>query len=64
MAKKKNRSNHNQNRKDHRNGIKRIKIDPKDTEGISKKVLKNMSYARKYNGIGRVAFEEKYGPQD
>jgi hypothetical protein len=38
MAKRKNYSNHNQNRKHHRNGIKRPKIPPFDQLGsISEK---------------------------
>lgn len=63
MAKRKNHTNHNQNRKDHRNGIKKVpKREGRCTRGINPKLLKNMFYAKKYNGIGRAAYEAKYGP--
>lgn len=47
MAKRKNHSNKNQNRKHHRNSIKR---PPKhkliDTPGVNDKLLKNLYYSR------------------
>lgn len=64
MAKRKNHTNHNQNRKDHRNGIKRVK--KKSTQplrGLNQKFLKNMLYSRKYNNVGRAAYEAEHGPQ-
>lgn len=64
MAKKKNHTNHNQNRKNHRNGIKKVRWRPiESTRGVNQKVLRNNVFAKKYNEIGRVAYEEKHGPQ-
>ena len=65
MAKKKNHTNHNQNRKNHKNGIKQVRWKPiESTRGMNQKTLKNMEYAKKYNCIGRVKFEEINGQQD
>ncbi|GFS54129.1 hypothetical protein NPIL_651591 [Nephila pilipes] len=50
MAKSKNHTNHNQNRKDHRNGIMRPKRFRKESmKGVCPKFLKNLKYARKHN---------------
>uniref|UniRef100_A0A0N5AJV0 60S ribosomal protein L29 n=1 Tax=Syphacia muris TaxID=451379 RepID=A0A0N5AJV0_9BILA len=50
MAKSKNHTNHNQNRKDHRNGIKRPKKHRfMSMEGVDKKFLRNLKFAKKHN---------------
>lgn len=50
MAKSKNHTNHNQNRKDHRNGIKRPKrFRQESTLGVCAKFLKNLKFAKKHN---------------
>ncbi|KAH9400416.1 60S ribosomal protein L29 [Tyrophagus putrescentiae] len=50
MAKSKNHTNHNQNRKDHRNGIHRPKkFRTQSWEGVDQKLLRNMRFARKGN---------------
>lgn len=64
MAKRKNASQHNQNRKDHRNGIKRVRFNWKSTKGRNAKILRNTEYAQKYQGIGKAAYETKYGTTD
>lgn len=62
MAKKKNHTNHNQNKKNHRNGIKKVLWKPIESKrGVNQKLLQNMIYAKKYNNIGRAAYEEKHG---
>lgn len=64
MAKRKNHTNHNQNRKNHRNGIKRVKKKRQpDLRGLNHKYLRNMLYSRKYNNVGRAAYEAMHGPQ-
>ncbi|KAH7698584.1 large subunit ribosomal protein 29 [Aphelenchoides avenae] len=50
MAKSKNHTNHNQNKKDHRNGIHK----PKRTryvsqKGVDPKFLRNLKFAKKHN---------------
>lgn len=56
MAKKKNHTNHNQNKKNHRNGIKMVKFCKKaDLRGVNKKVLMNNIYAGLYQKTGRTA---------
>lgn len=53
MAKKKNHTNHNQNRKNHRNGIKRVKFSKKpEFTGVNKRVLQNNIYSVMYQKIG------------
>lgn len=53
MAKSKNHTNHNQNRKAHRNGIKRpITHRYPSLRGVDPKFLKNMKFARKNNKSG------------
>ncbi|RKP35477.1 ribosomal L29e protein family-domain-containing protein [Dimargaris cristalligena] len=48
MAKSKNHTNHNQNRKAHRNGIKRAASKPKIAQfGVCQKFRRNMRYAAK-----------------
>ncbi|VDK64549.1 unnamed protein product [Anisakis simplex] len=50
MAKSKNHTSHNQNRKDHRNGIKRpMKHRFLSLKGVDKKFLKNLRFAKKHN---------------
>ncbi|XP_050543756.1 60S ribosomal protein L29 [Daktulosphaira vitifoliae] len=50
MAKSKNHTNHNQNRKDHRNGIKRPKkFRHESRRGVCQKFLRNQKYALKGN---------------
>ncbi|XP_050440398.1 60S ribosomal protein L29 [Adelges cooleyi] len=50
MAKSKNHTNHNQNRKDHRNGIKRPKkYRHESRRGVCQKFLRNQKYALKGN---------------
>ncbi|CAL8072472.1 unnamed protein product [Orchesella dallaii] len=48
MAKSKNHTNHNQNRKAHRNGIKKPK-PTLSTRGVDPKFLKNLKFCRKHN---------------
>lgn len=53
MAKKKNGTHHNQSRKNHRNGIKKVKFSKKaDFTGVNKKVLMNNHYAKLYQLTG------------
>nr|ACV20957.1 large subunit ribosomal protein 29 [Diplogasteroides magnus] len=50
MAKSKNHTSHNQNRKDHRNGIKRPKKQRyMSMKGVDPKFLKNLRFAKKHN---------------
>nr|ACV20955.1 large subunit ribosomal protein 29 [Myctolaimus sp. RS5442] len=50
MAKSKNHTNHNQNRKDHRNGIhKQRKQRYMSMKGVDPKFLKNLRFAKKHN---------------
>ncbi|KAL4226484.1 60S ribosomal protein L29 [Mactra antiquata] len=50
MAKSKNHTNHNQNKKHHRNGIKRPKRQRHpDNKGVDPKFLRNMRFAKKHN---------------
>ncbi|XP_065168749.1 uncharacterized protein RpL29 [Atheta coriaria] len=50
MAKSKNHTAHNQNRKDHRNGIKKPKIPRHEaTLGMDAKFLKNQKFSKKHN---------------
>ncbi|KAK4883942.1 hypothetical protein RN001_000213 [Aquatica leii] len=50
MAKSKNHTNHNQNRKDHRNGIKKPnRFRQESTLGVCAKFLKNLKFAKKHN---------------
>lgn len=50
MAKSKNHTNHNQNYKNHRNGIKNV---PKNryigSKGVNQKLLRNLKRARKFD---------------
>ncbi|KAK3932550.1 60S ribosomal protein L29 [Frankliniella fusca] len=50
MAKSKNHTNHNQNRKAHRNGIKKPKNNRHEsTLGVDAKFLRNQRFAKKHN---------------
>ncbi|KAG8317680.1 60S ribosomal protein L29 [Homalodisca vitripennis] len=50
MAKSKNHTNHNQNRKAHRNGIKKPKrFRHESTLGVDPKFLRNLRFAKKHN---------------
>ncbi|KAG8239443.1 hypothetical protein J437_LFUL017436 [Ladona fulva] len=50
MAKSKNHTNHNQNKKAHRNGIKRpTRYRHESTRGVDPKFLKNLRFAKKHN---------------
>jgi len=50
MAKSKNHTNHNQNYKAHRNGIKRPKLHKyKSQKGMDPKFLRNQKFAKKGN---------------
>ncbi|XP_011641705.1 60S ribosomal protein L29-1 [Pogonomyrmex barbatus] len=50
MAKSKNHTNHNQNRKAHRNGIKKPKrYRHESTLGMDLKFLRNQRFAKKHN---------------
>uniref|UniRef100_A0A0P4VLI8 60S ribosomal protein L29 n=1 Tax=Rhodnius neglectus TaxID=72488 RepID=A0A0P4VLI8_9HEMI len=50
MAKSKNHTNHNQNRKAHRNGKKKPKrFRHESTLGVDLKFLRNMRFAKKHN---------------
>ncbi|ELU05713.1 hypothetical protein CAPTEDRAFT_150338 [Capitella teleta] len=50
MAKSKNHTAHNQNRKDHRNGIARPKKSRHPSwKGVDPKFLRNMRFAKKHN---------------
>ncbi|GLH13761.1 hypothetical protein R5R35_009562 [Gryllus longicercus] len=50
MAKSKNHTNHNQNRKDHRNGIKKPRrFRHESTLGVDPKFLRNLRYSKKNN---------------
>ncbi|XP_074646090.1 large ribosomal subunit protein eL29-like [Tubulanus polymorphus] len=50
MAKSKNASNHNQNRKQHRNGIKRPRTHRYPSlKGVDPKFLRNLRFAKKHN---------------
>jgi large subunit ribosomal protein L29e len=60
MAKSKNHTNHNQTKKNHRNGIlKPKKHRQTSTKGMDTKFLKNQRFARKWNNVkgGRAASE-------
>ncbi|EPZ32647.1 hypothetical protein ROZALSC1DRAFT_29875 [Rozella allomycis CSF55] len=48
MAKSKNHTNHNQNRKAHRNGIKKVKTHRyKSLKGVDPKFVRNQKFARR-----------------
>ncbi|KAK6624521.1 60S ribosomal protein L29 [Polyplax serrata] len=50
MAKSKNHTNHNQNRKAHRNGIKKPRRFRHESQlGVDPKFLRNMKFAKKHN---------------
>ncbi|KAJ8962838.1 hypothetical protein NQ318_001238 [Aromia moschata] len=50
MAKSKNHTNHNQNRKAHRNGIKKPKrFRHESTLGMDAKFLKNQRFSKRHN---------------
>jgi len=50
MAKSKNHTSHNQNRKDHRNGIKKPRrVRYPSLRGVDPKLLRNMHFSKKHN---------------
>ncbi|XP_042215633.1 60S ribosomal protein L29-1-like [Homarus americanus] len=54
MAKSKNHTNHNQNRKAHRNPIRRPKKQKHPSmRGVDPKFLRNMKFSRKHNISGK-----------
>ncbi|CAL1536589.1 unnamed protein product [Lymnaea stagnalis] len=56
MAKSKNHTNHNQNKKHHRNGIHRPKSNRYPSmKGVDPKFLKNLKFSRKHNKKNTVA---------
>ncbi|KAG8930564.1 60S ribosomal protein L29 [Tulasnella sp. 419] len=58
MAKSKNHTNHNQNKKAHKNGIKRAKTNyRKSLKGVDPKFRRNQKFVKA--GIARVAAEAK-----
>ncbi|XP_005176380.1 large ribosomal subunit protein eL29 [Musca domestica] len=60
MAKSKNHTNHNQNRKAHRNGIKRpMRKRHESTLGMDVKFLTNQRFARK-NNLTRAEADQRY----
>lgn len=64
MAKQKNTSNQNSAKKDHKNGIKQPDKSFLSTKGMDQKILDNLAYSKKYNGIGRVEYEKIHGEQE
>ncbi|XP_055379820.1 60S ribosomal protein L29 [Condylostylus longicornis] len=61
MAKSKNHTNHNQNRKDHRNGIKRPKRSRHEsTLGMDVKFLCNQRFARKGCTLSAAEQQQKH----
>ncbi|KAF8791851.1 60S ribosomal protein L29 like protein [Argiope bruennichi] len=63
MAKSKNHTNHNQNRKDHRNGIKKPSRFRKESmRGVDPKFLKNLKFSRKHNKKLRKQVKEAVKP--
>ncbi|CAL1279827.1 unnamed protein product [Larinioides sclopetarius] len=63
MAKSKNHTNHNQNSKDHRNGIKRPSRFRKESmKGVDPKFLKNLKFSRKHNKKLRKQVKEAVKP--
>ncbi|KAJ1509225.1 60S ribosomal protein L29 [Coelomomyces lativittatus] len=58
MAKSKNHTNHNQNRKAHRNGIKKVQKKPfRSQKGLDAKFRRNQRFAR--NGVMKIRRIEK-----
>ncbi|CAF1021174.1 unnamed protein product, partial [Didymodactylos carnosus] len=54
MAKSKNHTNHNQNRKDHRNGIKRPQSQRfPSLKGVDPKYIRNLKFTKKHNRVAR-----------
>lgn len=64
MSKKKNTSNQNSAKKDHKNGIKQPDLTFLSTKGMDEKILNNLEYSKKYNNIGRVEYEKCHGEQE
>ena len=55
MAKSKNHTNHNQNKKAHRNGIKKPKAQRYISQsGMEPKFLRNQRFAKKHNVVKAV----------
>ena len=62
MAKSKNHTNHNQTKKQHRNGIRRPTSQRYPSlKGVDPKFLKNMRFAKKHNKKhgGQAAVQQK-----
>ncbi|KAI9145580.1 ribosomal L29e protein family-domain-containing protein [Paraphysoderma sedebokerense] len=61
MAKSKNHTNHNQNRKAHRNGIKKVKTHRHSSlKGVDPKFRRNRRFAQKGNeAVNRAKAEQK-----
>jgi len=54
MAKSKNHTNHNQNRKDHRNGIKRPQSQRfPSLSGVDPKYVRNLKFTKHHNHVAR-----------
>ncbi|KAK1937295.1 putative ribosomal L29e protein family protein [Babesia divergens] len=59
MAKSKNHTNHNQIKKAHRNGIKKVKIPKKiSTKGMCPKFLRNQKFCKRHQNGGRGDSDE------
>ncbi|XP_036049579.1 60S ribosomal protein L29-like [Onychomys torridus] len=58
MAKSKNHTTHNQSRKWHRNGIKKLRLQRYESlKGVNPKFLRNMRFAKKHNKKGLKKME-------
>jgi len=54
MAKSKNHTNHNQNNKDHRNGIKRPQSQRfPSLKGVDPKYVRNLKFTKRHNRVAR-----------
>ena len=61
MAKSKNYSHHNQNRKNHRNGIKKPKTHRHSSQdGMDRKFLKNLRFSKRNNKLGKKKVGYKF----
>ncbi|CAM6031261.1 unnamed protein product [Sphagnum compactum] len=60
MAKSKNHTNHNQNQKANKNGIKRPKRQRSEsTRGMDAKVLRNLRFSKKHN-VSREEAQKRF----
>ncbi|RTG83019.1 large subunit ribosomal protein L29e [Schistosoma bovis] len=63
MAKSKNHTSHNQNRKQHRNGIHKPKKQRYPSlKGVDPKFLRNMRFAKKHNKRGNKNLQHELTP--